>query len=376
MKRHVLYLFILSLLFGCKELYKPDIETNKQFLVVEGLLTNEPIAYQIKLLYTVPYDVNKSGLPVKGAHVYVKDNLNQSFQFEESTINPGSYYSNPSEFVGIEGNEYTLFITTSDGETYQSTPQILLNNITPIDAFGEKTEKKVLIEINNEYIQITKEGAAVYLKYNSIGNTVPHFKYHCTPLYGAFGILRTFWQGAKVEILTYRWRLIPYLSDFSLSDEKFEIISDQKTIHKVFFSEKIKTIGFLDFNGKLITLDSATFTASNSLEDLAIIRRILYIKQYRLNNDAFVYYKSIEAQLKATNKIFDPINPQIIGNITCSSDPEKTALGFFETSPIAYLAYSIQFNYNTGESVLTPKKYLMPSTYYGESIKKPDFWDN
>jgi hypothetical protein len=375
MKRFVFFLFFFSLFFSCKEIYKPEIDTNKQFLVVEGLLTDEPIAYQIKLSYTVPYDEKKSGIPVKDALVYVKDNLGQSFQFEESTVSPGSYYSNPSEFIGSEGKEYTLFIVTSDGESYQSTPQILLNNVKPIDAFGVKAEKKVLTEINNNYIQITKEGAEVYFTYSSINDTVPHFKYHCTQFYGAFGVLRTFWQGAKVEILTYRWRLIPYLSDFSLSDEKFNIIP-QNTMHEVYFCEKIKTIGFLDFNGSLITLDSAKFIESNSLESLNIVRRTLYIKQYRLNNDAFVYYKSVEAQLNATNKIFDPVNPQIIGNISCSSDPEKTALGFFETSPIAYLAYSIQFNFTTGEATFTPKKYLMPSKYYGESIRKPIFWDN
>jgi hypothetical protein len=78
--------------------------------------------------------------------------------------------------------------------------------------------------------------------------------------------------------------------------------------------------------------------------------------------------------MDADNKLFDPVTPQIIGNMTCTSDPDKLALGFFETSSVEYLAYSIAFIRPSGDAILTPTTYSIPVVNEGVSVTKPDFW--
>jgi hypothetical protein len=374
MKKLLFSVFILVSLFSCKEKYNPDIDTNKQVLVVEGLITNEQTAYQIKLSYTVPYDSTLSTIPVSGAIVTVSDKNGSIFHFTENSFNQGVYFSNPSEFTGTANNEYTLSIVTPDGNTYESTPQILLSNVNPINAFGEKSVEKSLIEINGETTTTTKEGVRIFVKFNSIDNTTPRFRFKYAHLSGYIaGIEIGFGEGGYVAMV-YGWRFSQFSSDFAMTSEKFSFLSNQITDQEICFFEKLLYEDFHTYSGRRTPSGDIIIEIASGSSHNYLSKRIVYINKYRLNNDAYQYYLGIKNQLDADNKLFDPVTPQIIGNMTCTSDPDKLALGFFETSSVEYLAYSIAFIRPSGDAILTPTTYSIPVVKEGVSITKPDFW--
>jgi hypothetical protein len=134
---------------------------------------------------------------------------------------------------------------------------------------------------------------------------------------------------------------------------------------------------FQYYKPQLISRDLITFEeVLDSVCRYYISKRILYLAKYRLNDDAYKYYQAIDKQLNAENKIFDPANPQIIGNITCTSDPDKLAFGFFETSSVEYLSYFVVFDIRTGNPTLYPANYNIPDLKAGITATRPDFWDN
>lgn len=75
-----------------------------------------------------------------------------------------------------------------------------------------------------------------------------------------------------------------------------------------------------------------------------IFRDIYYfgftVKKYKINRDVHQYYKSINDQLGAKNRIFDPISFQVFGNMMCINDPEQPVLGAFEVASVSIRTYS------------------------------------
>jgi len=68
----------------------------------------------------------------------------------------------------------------------------------------------------------------------------------------------------------------------------------------------------------------------------------LQVRVFTLNDEAFVYYRDVSRQLSATGKLFDPIATQVYGNITCTNNASKMALGFFEASGCVKQSYWVQ----------------------------------
>jgi hypothetical protein len=115
---------------------------------------------------------------------------------------------------------------------------------------------------------------------------------------------------------------------------------------------------------------------STLYQSFMIHHRILYLKQYTLNNETYLYYKSLGEQLQSEGKLFDPIAAQLKGNIKCLTDPEKKAIGFFEASSISYSAYIVDFrNLKNSQPSVIETPYILPPESYGCWINTtPPFW--
>jgi hypothetical protein len=61
-----------------------------------------------------------------------------------------------------------------------------------------------------------------------------------------------------------------------------------------------------------------------------------------MNRESYRFYKSANAQLEITGKIFDPIASQLLGNMKCINHPEKKVLGLFEASSVVKRAYLVK----------------------------------
>jgi hypothetical protein len=114
----------------CIDPYVLNLEEYESLLVVDALITNEPVPYTVILSRTFQ---DQDTLPemVSQAEVSVKDEEGKISFFTEKE--KGIYKSDPDQFTGKIGKTYTLIIKTKEGLNYESEP-CLLTGVSDIDS--------------------------------------------------------------------------------------------------------------------------------------------------------------------------------------------------------------------------------------------------
>lgn len=109
MKKLFIFLILLVLLASCEEENSWDLQSgNNDFIVVDGIITNELKAQTITLSKPVVH-LNEKPVPVSGAIIQVST-TQQVHTFSEDPANPGTYISD-NAFMGIKNRTYSLLIT-------------------------------------------------------------------------------------------------------------------------------------------------------------------------------------------------------------------------------------------------------------------------
>jgi ribosomal protein L20A (L18A) len=132
--------------------------------------------------------------------------------------------------------------------------------------------------------------------------------------------------------LYYGWKKYYPNEILNLNDSKLNNIEENK--HSLAFCP-IDTNYFSIINEELVFNKRLLWFKVNSLYYFAIT-----VKKYQINSDVYQYYKDLNVQLEAKNRIFDPISFQVRGNIFCVSDAEEPVLGVFEVSSVMARTYS------------------------------------
>ncbi len=156
MKRSQLTIYIFLLLCSCVTPYEVNTIFFEQ-MVVEGMITDQPGPYLVKISKTVPLNEQfyKTSL-VSHASVIIRDDLGNSESLIEKSS--GNYYT--QTFQGLIGRSYSITITTSEGAIYQSKPEKLL----PVGDFTNLRYEFVQNEEPNANRQITStNGFKIYL---------------------------------------------------------------------------------------------------------------------------------------------------------------------------------------------------------------------
>src|SRR5674476_1113766 len=109
----IIFIVVFSLMTSCSKVYDSHVDTAQNMLVVDGRITNKKEAYHVTLTYAKPFNSSEKSTPVSGANVFVTDNLNNSYKFNER--DKGDYVSDSLQFTGQPGHTYRLHILTTDG---------------------------------------------------------------------------------------------------------------------------------------------------------------------------------------------------------------------------------------------------------------------
>jgi hypothetical protein len=345
-----------GLLTCCKQIYTPDINSEFNALVVDGLITNSSGPYYVKLSQSVPYDSASARLPVSGASVSVTDDDKNSYPFYETG---NGVYNSDISFKGIPGKSYTLHIKTQEGDVYESSAQQLPMEPSLDSIHGFSAPKEILIEtpgngsaiqyINgiNVLLDLNKQGigmfpmcrfkSSLFLEYVYVETTPP-----------PFSMPRTF----------YFW------NNFSLDD--MENITGSK------YSSNSTSI----LNQSLCFMPTSK-NHYNVGDTCFIFHYILFFNEYNLNNETYNYYKGINEQLLSDGKLFDPIASQLNGNIKCINNSRKVALGLFEASSVQTVTYIVQPPAKDNITLFTKINNLITNTGSGVTINVPPyFWVN
>jgi len=320
---------ILLINTSCKELFTTEIEINKIPLAVDGLITDEAKSYSIKLSKAASYNNNDSYeyTSVSKAKVTVSDDCGHTYNFTELD-NDGVYMSDPSEFVGVPGRSYTLFIKTADNAAYRSSPQLLLPNDFNVKVDAEFGTKDQLVDDGSgTYIKKTVDGVNLLYTIENKEDTLIRFRF----------------DHKLYEEYSHCWAILRNNDNINITDNYGTSTNDIEK-HNVCFMPIIK--------------------------DESVFKLITKIIQYRVNNETYQFYKNNYTILAATGKIFDHLPFQVKGNVMCISDNTIETLGFFEASSVRISYYALNNGYNTLQYV----KSYEPPYDFGCPKVPPDFW--
>ena len=365
-----------GMLVSCYKPYSGDVESGEKILVVDGLITNEVASYHISLSYALPFNSERTGKPVNSADVYVSDDLGSHYPFIE--LSSGCYVSDSLQFTGYPGRTYTLYIETADGEIFMSDPQTLNHEYYPDTIYAEVDYQTTLSRFNQ--ILVTIRGANIMTDIRIHSDTLPRFRFTSNLVKQYFYALNVPPPYIDPPLYSfYCWQTENDISDINLSRKDYSSHTSLINKHEVYFVDDQLYFDALTYSlGPLKPDLSHEALVSTNRQSYLIKHRVLYLNLFTLNNDTYLYYKSMDDQLRSEGKLFDPIAVQLDGNINCTTNPDKKSMGFFEASSVTRTAYIIGFRkVSNNEYSITKIPYIQPSKSNGCMIDKiPPFWIN
>jgi hypothetical protein len=304
----------LILYSSCREIYEPELPVQPSVLVVDGLITNELREHTINLTRAVKFDTS-AYIPETKATVYVQDNKGNIANFNETT--PGRYVSDKSSFKPVVGFKYTLVIKTQNGKFYKSEEQELLppGNIGDIDATPKKIPHYFMVDNKMRIWDVA--GAEFSVSYNVNKSNSPYYRFSNT--------LMAEFYSKVIDSVNFCFRKYESDVNFTLSDIQVESAGT--------FQQRL---GFLPIENTFYGIVDHFTTSPEG--DVYTTRELFHyyitIKQFHLNKTTFEAYRSMNQQLSASQKIFDPVTAQLKGNVKCITDTKELVLGLFEVSSV------------------------------------------
>jgi hypothetical protein len=291
--RYILLFLVIILLNRCITEFTPQTNEEQQLVVVEGLITDQPEAYVIKLSKSIPLGKKAAAIPLRNCNVTVSDDIGHVFYAAE--YYPGTYYTDPSVCRGVVGRKYTLniFLNGPTGNIlhYQSIP-IEMKPVPPIDSLYFE---KIVIRQNEGFYQ-PDEGAQVYLNTHSPDNSCKYYR----------------WEFDE----TWEFHL-PYAvpNNVCWLSSKSDLINVKSTSA---IAESRVTRYPLNY-------------ISNETDRLKVKYSML-VKQYSINEDEFVYWDKLRNITEQVGGLYDITPSSITSNIMCIEDPGQKVLGYFSVS--------------------------------------------
>jgi hypothetical protein len=320
MKKIFFFFILIAVFISCSKVYEPDIESLAPFLVIEGSISTKPGTNYIFLSNSRPYNENSYFSGQRGAEVIVTDDEGSVFEYTER--GNGAYSLEMTEGHTAEiGRTYTLRVTTSDGSVYESTPQKIVQSAPIKNLLCAADQQSILTEnVYGEALEETFDGINVIVESDGI---LPSANYY---LYS--------WK-AYEEQHTLLNQGISYFDIYrhnSLNNKYSNIIHTANADQYYNFQLRNEVVFFIikgDMTNYVPLYPDSFILVDNFFEGL-----LINLQQKSISADVYTFYHDVENQLSAEGRLFDPISPQLVGNIKCTSDESVKVIGVFYASDI------------------------------------------
>ncbi len=355
--------FILIILFGffsCIDTIDFDIDSEAEQVVILGSITTEPGPYNVTISRSIGFyeRFNAAGNRVTDANVRILSDDGQVEVLEH--IGAGVYQTNPSTLRGEVGRSYTLIVTTSNGEVYQSTSELIKPTPEIDSLFFEYEEQQ---EINNNGVFITNKFAVV--------KTLTKDNPEEGDFYGWT------WKG------TYSYKTYPELFAIPSPDGSDDIPSP---LPCSFLGCSCCTCWISTDENNDLALAHDRLTNGNSIigDRVATIpitgrtfrdKYHVRVKQYSLSAKAFEFWNLVkDQQTEAT--LFATPPASIQSNVVNINNPDELVWGFFSASDVSEKSFFIDRTEipssipNDTDSIKNDCRILQ-----GSSNQPPTFWE-
>jgi hypothetical protein len=301
-----LSLFLL-IVGGCITEFVPRTDEDPNLLVVEGLITDQPEVYSVKLSRSMPLGKTATIKPLKGCTVSIKDDLGNTYWLTESST-AGTYLTDKAIFKGVVGRKYTLHINTNNStathRTYESRPM----ELRAVPAIDSLYYEKVIIQEKTEDTA-PEEGCQVYL------NT----------------------HDSQEKCKFYRWDYVEtwkFQLPYFVPNQTCWITSNSNEIN-------IKNTSVLSEDK--VTRFPLKFISNET--DRLNVRYSILVNQYSVSEEEFTYWEKLQNISEDIGGLYDIIPSTIPGNMFCVEDPAEQVLGYFSVSARASKRIYIDENF-------------------------------
>jgi hypothetical protein len=291
-KSIIIYIILLLLSNSCIVKFVPEIDEEKELLVVQGLITDQPEADTIKLSKSLPLGQLSNARPLSGCSVYISDDQGNYYSLSE--VKPGSYITYPLYFTGVIGRLYTLHIRTygsNSNLSYESYP-VEMKPVPPVDSiYYEKT----VIEPAAENFKGVN-GCQIYLDTHDPENVCRYYR----------------WDFAETWLLRLPFPVVNQICWITENSHNINIKS---------------TAAFNEARISRFPINYIT-----NITDRLKNKYSILVNQYSLNEDEFAYWEKIQNVAVQVGGLYDIIPASIPSNIKCIENPAEKVLGYFSVS--------------------------------------------
>jgi len=348
-KKLIYFSFILMFFASCEERYTPIIDTIEGQLVVEAMLTSVQSRNFVHLTTTNSFYDSQQPVAVSGASVELIEINGPVIKGFENV--PGYFYFNS---VPVSGKNYKLQIRLkndiyeSEVVTMPPLPSILsfyTDHIVRKEYITDAYGTPMSYEVMGREIYVDAPITTELSNYRFNTRAVLEWSWFPQSLFGPPPPAHFGWQSHYPK------------SDFNIAGPKK--FSQTGKIEK-------HPLMTLPYNAKELFL----------LPDSVMNGWIMIIDQYGTSKGSYEYHEKLNSQFAADGSLFDPIQTQIYGNITCISDPSKIVFGYFDLNSYRQYRY---FLYCTSPNtdVIQRQIFNYPLiTDEGDIIfTPPDWWE-
>jgi hypothetical protein len=289
----VLSLFLL-IVGGCITEFVPHTDEDPDLLVVEGLITDQPEAYTVRLSRSMPLGKAATIKPLKGCTISITDDLGNTYHLSESST-AGTYLTDKATFRGVVGRKYTLHINTNNSTSTRHTYESMPMELRAVPAIDSLYYEKVIIQEKTEDTA-PEDGCQVYL------NT----------------------HDSQEKCKFYRWDYVEtwkFQLPYFVPNQTCWISSNSNEIN-------IKNTSVLSVDK--VTRYPLKFISNET--DRLDVRYSILVNQYSLNEDEFTYWEKLQNISEDIGGLYDIIPSTIPGNMLCVEDPAEQVLGYFSVS--------------------------------------------
>ena len=345
----IYFSFLLVLLSSCEEYYTPIIDTVEGQLVVEAMITNDPSRNFVHLTKTSSFYDKLTPKAVVGASVWLVEINGGVIQGIENVS--GYFYFN---LVPETGRDYKLRILLNK-DTYESEVVKMPPLPTITNFYTEHVEKKVYATDGYGVpVASVVPGREMYADL-PLNNSISYYRFNVRSIiewiYSPAG------SGGPPPPPLYGWQSYYETSQFNLAGPK-----------------KFSPTGNIEKHPLLMLAYKSDYYLHS--DSLVANGWILIIDQFGTTKSSFDYHEKLNAQFAADGNLFDPIQTQVYGNITCLTDPAKIVFGYFDMN--SYQQYRYYYDMSDPKSVLNLRQIFrypdIPDAGESEG-RAPDWWE-
>ena len=307
-------LVLVIFLSSCEEVYHPAIKTAGGQLVVEALITNDSTQNFVHLTRTTGfYSVSTSQI-VTGAVVKLVDSNGNILSGVESTSGMFGFKKTPQV-----GQRYKLQILTQ-GDLYES-ETVTMPPVPTIDNFysARVDKKEYVTNASGVPVATTVTGQELYLD-APVTAACSNYRFDFRAVMEWVYVV----PNTPIPPSIFGWQSLLNNNTYNIAGPK-KFSQSGKIEKQLLMMLPYNTYGLIQVGA-------------------SVAGWILILHQYGTTQGSYDYHEMLNNQLTAQGSLFDPVQTQIYGNITCKTDSSKIAYGYFDLNSTTQYRYYINFS--------------------------------